>query len=115
MQKPLWTELNKNDFNALIRDADDNLDNNEFKTTIDGKTYNLKNAKKFLVKITPQEISDNEALKLYSDLIIPDITALEESTSRATNRRENILNVLKNLESLFISVCLHYDNVPKQN
>ena len=115
MQKPLWTELNKNDFNALIRDADDNLDNNEFKTTIDGKTYNLKNAKKFLVKITPQEISDNEALKLYSDLIIPDITTLEESTSRATNRRENILNVLKNLESLFISVYLHYDNVPKQN
>ena len=47
MQRPVWIELNKNDFNALITDVDDNLDNNEFKTTIDGKTYDLKNAKKF--------------------------------------------------------------------
>ena len=51
MQRPVWIELNKNDFNALITDVDDNLDNNEFKTTIDGKTYDLKKAKKFLVKI----------------------------------------------------------------
>ena len=43
LHKPLWIELNKNDFDALIRDVYDNLDKNEFKNTIDGKTYDLKN------------------------------------------------------------------------
>ena len=60
-----------------------------------------------------KSFGENKALKLYSDLIIPDIAALEESTSRATKRRENILNVLKKLESVFTSVYLHYDNVRK--
>ena len=42
-----------------------------------------KNAKKFLVKITNQKISEKYALKLYSDFVTPDITALEKSKSKA--------------------------------
>ena len=39
--------------------------------------------KKFLVKTTAQKISEKEALKLYSDLITPDITALEKFKKKA--------------------------------
>ena len=78
IQKPLWVKLNENDFDLLIEDVYNNLNNDEFKTTLDKKAYDLKNAKKFLVKIPTQEISKKEALKLYSDLITQDITALEK-------------------------------------
>ena len=47
IQKPLWVKINRNDFNSLIQDVYNNLNNNEFKTTVDKKTYDLKNAKKF--------------------------------------------------------------------
>ena len=45
-------KINKNDFDSLIQGVNNNLNNNEFKTTVDKKTYDLQNAKKFLVKIT---------------------------------------------------------------
>ena len=73
----------------------------------------MRNAKKFLLEITTKKISEKEALKLYSDLIIPDIAALEKSKSKSKDRRENILNTLKNLESVFTGVYFHHDNVPK--
>ena len=76
IQIPLRVKINKNDFDSLIQDVDNNLNNNEIKTTVDKNTYDLKNAKKFLAKITTQKISEKEALKLYSDLITLDITAL---------------------------------------
>ena len=98
IQKPLQVKLNKNDFDSLIQDVYNNLNNDEFKTTVDKKAYDLKNAKKFLVKITTQKINEKDALKLYSDLITPDITALEKSKSKGKDRRHNILSVLKNLE-----------------
>ena len=96
-----------------MRDVYDNLDKNEFKNTIDGKTYDLKNAKKILVKIATQKTCENQALKLCNNLITPDIVVLEKSTSRGNNRKENVLNLLKNLESIFTGVYLHYDSVPK--
>ena len=55
MQKPLWVKINKNDFDSLIQDVYNNLNNDEFKITVNKKTYNLKNTKKFLVKITTQK------------------------------------------------------------
>ena len=55
IQKPSWVKINKNDFVLLIQDVYNNLNNNEFKTTADKKTYDLKNAKKCLVKITTQK------------------------------------------------------------
>ena len=56
IQKPLWVKLNKNDFDSLIQDIYNKLNNDKFKTTIDKKAYNLKNAKRFLVKITTQKL-----------------------------------------------------------
>ena len=61
IKRPLWAKINKNDFDLLIRDVCDNLNNDKFKTTVNKKTYDLKNAKKFLVKITTQKISEEDA------------------------------------------------------
>ena len=72
-QKPLWVRINKNDSDSLVQDVYNNLNNNEYKTTLYKKTCDLKNAKKFLVKITTQKISEKEAHELYSNLITPDI------------------------------------------
>ena len=114
IQKPLWVKLNKNDFDSLIQDVYNNLNNDEFKTTVEKKVYDLENAKKFLVKIITQKISEKDALKLYSDLITPDITALEKSKGKGRDRRNNILNALKNLESDFTGVYLNYFGKPSE-
>ena len=54
------------------------MNNNEYKTTLYKKTCDLKNAKKFLMKITTQKISEKEAHELYSNLITPDIIELKK-------------------------------------
>ena len=74
----------------------------------------LKNAKKFLVKITTQKLSEKEALKLYSDLIILDIATLEKSNSKSKKMRKNISNVQKNLESVFTGVYFQRTKLRKQ-
>ena len=79
MQTPSWIKSNKNDFDSLTEHVYNNLNNDKFKTTVEGKPYGLRKAKKFLVKMTAQKISEQEALELYSDLIIPDINALKKS------------------------------------
>ena len=43
----LWFEINRNDSDSLIQDVDNNLNNNEFKTTVDKKDYDLKTQKSF--------------------------------------------------------------------
>ena len=78
IQKPLWIKLNKNDFDSLTEDVYNNLNNSEFKTTAGKRTYYLKNAKKLLLEITTKKISENEALKLYDDLIRPEIATLKK-------------------------------------
>ena len=90
-------KLIRNHFNSLIEDVNNNLNNNTFKITIK-KIYNLKNSKKFLLAIDAQIISEKDAEKLYFNLITPDINKLTDvKSSRVKNRRNNILNVLKNL------------------
>ena len=79
------------------------------------KAYDLKNAKNFLVKITTQKISEKEAFKLYSDLITPDITALEKTKGKCKDRRNNILNIFKNLESVFTGIYLNYSDKPSES
>ena len=74
----------------------------------------MKNAKKVLVKITTAKISEKEALELYSELIISEIAALEKSKGKAKDKRNNILNVFKNLESVFPSVYLNYSDKPSE-
>ena len=54
IKRTLWSKINKNDFDLLIQDVYDNLNNDEFKTTVNKKTYDLKNAEKFLLKIKPK-------------------------------------------------------------
>ena len=115
IQKPLRVKINKNDFDLLIQDVYNNLNNDEFETTVDKKTHYLQSARKFLVKITTQKISKDVALNLYSDLITPDIAELEKTKGKDKNRRYSILNVLKNLESVFTGVYLHYKDVPSES
>ena len=55
MQKPTWFEINKKEFEEfeeLTRDIYNNEDNNDFKTVINERTYNLKNANKFWMEVT---------------------------------------------------------------
>ena len=72
----------------------------------------MKNAKKFLVKITTQKLSEKEALKLHSDLKDLDITELEKSKRNGKDRRHTILSVLKNLKSVFTGIYLSYSDKP---
>ena len=37
IQKPIWVKLNKNDFDSLTQDVYNNLNNDEFKTTVNKK------------------------------------------------------------------------------
>ena len=76
IKRPRWAKINKNDFDSLIQDVSKSLDNDEFKTTVNKKVYDLKNAEKFLLTIGTQKISEEDAKKLYSDLITPDINEL---------------------------------------
>ena len=114
IQEPLWVKINKNDFDLLIQDIYNNLNNSNFKTAIDKKAYDLKNAEKFLAKIITQKISEKEAFKLYSDQTTPDITELENTKSKGKNKKYNISKVLKNLESVFTGAYLCYKDMPKE-
>ena len=66
-----------------------------------------------MLEILNKKIAENEARELYNNLIKPDIATLRKSTSRSKDKRNNILNILSNLESVFTDVYLNYDNVPK--
>ena len=64
MEIPLWFKINKSEFDNITSDIYDNQNNKDFKITINKKTYDLKNAKKFWAKMTKSEISRNEAKKI---------------------------------------------------
>ena len=72
MEMPLWFKINTSEFDNITSDIYDNQNNKDFKITINKKTYDLKNAKKF--GITKSEISRNEAKKLYKGLIKKDVS-----------------------------------------
>ena len=75
IQKPLWIKSNKNNFDSLTEDIYNNLNNSEFKATVDGKAYDLRNAKKFLLEITTKKIRENEARELCNNLVKSGIAA----------------------------------------
>ena len=110
IKRPRWAKINKNDFDSLIQDVSNSLDNDELKTTVNKKVYDLKNAEKFLLTIGTQKISEEDAKKLYSDLITPDINELTNVKSKGKYKRNNILNVLENLESVLKGGYWHYKN-----
>ena len=75
----------------------------------------MKNAEKYLLEIITKKISKNEARKLYNDLMKPDVDALKHVKGKGKIKRDNILNILNNVESsLFEGVYYHYKDVPKE-
>ena len=46
ISKPLWIEVSRKDFNSLMKDVADNLDNINYKTSGDGNDYDFKNCRK---------------------------------------------------------------------
>ena len=56
----------------------------EFKTTVNKKAYDSKNAKQLLMNITTQKLVKS---RQYSDLIKSDIDALEKTNYKRKDRR----------------------------
>ena len=52
MQKPLWFEISKKEFEDLTKYIYNNQDNNDFEIIINKRTYDLKNAKNFWTEVT---------------------------------------------------------------
>ena len=90
--------MSKGKFSSLIKDVVNNLDNQDYKTTVSNRRYDLKNAEKCLLEIIVKKISQNESRELFSSLIKPDVDMLIKSTGRGKNKRINILNILNNIE-----------------
>ena len=70
----------------------------------------------FLLEITTKSISKNEAPKRCNDLIKPDADLLTYAKFKGKNKRNNILNILDNIESsLFHGLYFHDKDVPKRS
>ena len=113
MQKPLWFETNWKEFEELTGEIYNNQDNNDFKITINKKTYDLENAKNFWTEVTARKTPKSEAKELYNELIQKDIDTLEKSKSDKPEKY-NILSILENVGTIFTGVYLHYKDVPKE-
>ena len=107
MQKSLWFEINKKDFEELTRDIYNNQDNNDFKIIINKRVYDLKNAKKVWTEVTTRETTKSEAKKLYNELIKKDTDTLEREKSDGF-KKCNIQNILKNVGSVYTGAYLDY-------
>ena len=111
MQKPLWFEINKKEFEELTENIYNNQNNKDFKIIINKTPYDLKNAKKIWIEIITRTISKSEAKKLYNKLIQKDIDALTKEKSNDT-KKYNILNILNNIGSIFIAdTYLRYKDI----
>ena len=113
MQIPLWSRINKSEFDELTSDIYDNQNNKDFTITINKKMYDLKNAKKIWTKVTTGKISRNEAKKLYKELIQNNTDVLEKEKSNSI-KKHNILKILENIGAIFTCVYLHYGEVHKK-
>ena len=85
------------------------MSNDELKTTVNKKGYDFKNAKTLLEKIAAQKLVKKKCKELYSDLITPEITELENAKDKGINNK--ILEVLENLEPVFTGAYFHYKNL----
>ena len=115
MQKPLWTELSTEEFNPLIKDIANDLDDKTYKTTINNHVYDLKNTEKILLEVITKKISEAKACELYDRLTKGDTDALEKGKGggEGKNRRYNIFDTLRKVGLLFNGAYLHYNNAPK--
>ena len=87
ISKTLWINLSRENFSSLIEDVVDSLVIEDYKTTVNNRRYDLKNAEKFLLEIISRKFSQNEALELHNK-----------------DKRNNILNILRNLESILSKI-----------
>ena len=51
ISKSLWINLSRKNFSSLIEDVVDNVDIKDYKTTVNNRRYDLKNAEKNLLEI----------------------------------------------------------------
>ena len=113
MQKLLWFEINKKEFEVLTKDIYNNQDDNDFKIIINKRIYDMKNAKKFWTEVTTRTTTKSEAKKSYNELIQKNIDRLEREKSNGFEKY-NILNVLNNVGLIFTGAYLRYKNLPKE-
>ena len=120
MKKTLWFEINKKELEELTREIYNNQDKNDFKIIINRRPYDLKNAKKIWREVTIHKSTKSDAKKLYNELIQKDNDALEKEKNYAEREevdgiiKYNVLNILKNVSSIFSGAYLDYKNVPKE-
>ena len=69
--------------------------------------------KNFWTKVTTSKISKDEAKKLYKEFIQKDIDELEREKSNSI-KKNNILEILKNIGAIFTGTYLYYGEVPKK-
>ena len=113
--KPLWINMSRKDFKLLIKDVADNLNNKVYQATVNGLKYDFQKANEFLLETGTKKISENKARELYNSLMKPDVDMLKNSLSRGKDKRNNILNLLNNIESsVFDGVYFHRKDVPKE-
>ena len=89
------------------------MDNKDYPTKINNVNYDLTSAKQFLLEIVTKIISGNEAGEMYKNLIKPKVDKLTSSKGRGKDKRDNILNILENIElSIFDGYYYHcFDNL----
>ena len=120
MKKTLWFEINKKELEELTREIYNNQDKNDFKIIINRRPYDLKNAKKIWRKVTIHKSTKSDTKNLYNELIQKDNDALEKEKNYAEREevdgiiKYNVLNILKNVRSIFSGAYLDYKNVPKE-
>ena len=98
--KPLWINMSRKDFNLLIKDVADNLNNKVYPATVNGLKYDFQKANEFLLEIGTKKISENKARELYNSLMKPDVDMLKNALSRGKDKRNNILNLLNNIHRI---------------
>ena len=98
--KPLWINMSRKDFNLLIKDVADNLNNKVYQATVNGLKYDFQKANEFLLEIGTKKISENKARELYNSLMKPDVDMSKNALSRGKDKRNNILNLLNNIHRI---------------
>ena len=98
--KPLWINMSRKDFNLLIKDVADNLNNKVYQATVNGLKYDFQKKNEFLLGIGTKKISENKARELYNSLMKPDVDMLKNALSRGKDKRNNILNLLNNIHRI---------------
>ena len=64
MQKSSWVNTSDDNYNSLIQDVTNNLNNKNYQTTVYGQMYDFNQAKHFLSEMSIKNICKNKAQKM---------------------------------------------------